>query len=125
MALGAQLKEARIRRHLTMQEVAKATRMKSQMIDDIEKEDFSRIAAPIYGKGFIKLYAELVGLDPNPLINEYLSTFSEYRTATLEAETQQENAPAEQSAQQSHQKETPPPAPPPKPSAPPRAISGT
>ena len=69
-----------------MSEVAKATRMKIQMIDDLEHENFSRIAAPIYGKGFIRLYAELVGIDPNPLINEYLSTFSEYRKATLDVD---------------------------------------
>ncbi len=106
MALGSQLKDARIRQHLTMSEVAKATRMKIQMIDDLEHENFSKIAAPIYGKGFIRLYAELVGLDPNPLINEYLSSFSEYRKATLDVEDMSEHSTHEHSTHE-HTAHTP------------------
>ena len=30
----------------------------------MERDDFSRMAAPIYAKGFIRLYAEYLGLDP-------------------------------------------------------------
>lgn len=75
MALGSKLKNARLDRGLTASEVAAVTRMKVQMIEDIEREDFSKVAATIYGKGFIRLYAEQVGLDPAPLIEEYLTRF--------------------------------------------------
>jgi len=71
MALGEQLRNARRKMNLTASEVAAATRVKIQLIEDIENENFERIAAPIYGKGFIKLYAEYVALDPRPLIAEY------------------------------------------------------
>jgi transcriptional regulator with XRE-family HTH domain len=71
MALGEQLRDARRKMNLTASEVASATRVKVQLIEDIENENFERIAAPIYGKGFIKLYAEYVALDPRPLIAEY------------------------------------------------------
>lgn len=71
MALGEQLRDARRKMNLTASEVAAATRVKVQLIEDIENENFERIAAPIYGKGFIKLYAEYVALDPRPLIAEY------------------------------------------------------
>ncbi len=75
MALGAKLKEAREKRKLTTSEVAAATRMKVQIVEDLEREDFSRIAAPVYGKGFIKLYAEFVGLKAKPLLDEYVVRF--------------------------------------------------
>lgn len=75
MGLGKELRNARLKKKLTASEVAAATRMKVQIVEDIEREDFSRIAAPIYGKGFIKLYAEHVGLDPKPLVDEYTSRF--------------------------------------------------
>lgn len=75
MALGAKLKEAREQRKLTPSEVAAATRMKVQIVEDLDQENFSRIAAPVYGKGFIKLYAEFVGLNPKPLIDEYVARF--------------------------------------------------
>jgi len=75
MALGAKLQEAREKRKLTPSEVAVGTRMKVQIVEDLEREDFSRIAAPVYGKGFIKLYAEFVGLKAKPLIDEYVARF--------------------------------------------------
>ncbi len=71
MALGAALRKAREARDLTASEVAAGTNMKMQIVEDLEREDFHRIAAPIYGKGFIKLYAEFVGLDPKPLIDDF------------------------------------------------------
>jgi len=46
------------------------------LTSDGEDNDFSRIPAPVYGKGFIKLYAEFLGLDPAPLIAEYASRFA-------------------------------------------------
>ncbi len=75
MALGRKLSDARKRRGVSQSEVASATRMKVQIVNSLEEEDFSKIAAPIYGKGFIKLYAEYVGLDPQPLIDEYMNEF--------------------------------------------------
>ncbi len=75
MALGDKLKQARLDKGLTASEVAAVTRMKVQMIEDLEREDFSNVAATIYGKGFIRLYAEQVGLDSAPLIDEYLPRF--------------------------------------------------
>jgi transcriptional regulator with XRE-family HTH domain len=75
MALGEQLRNARKSKGLTQSEVASGTRMKVQIVNALEEEDFSGIAAPIYGKGFIKLYAEYVDLDPQPLIDEYMDDY--------------------------------------------------
>ncbi|MFO7869884.1 MAG: helix-turn-helix transcriptional regulator [Kiritimatiellia bacterium] len=77
MSLGEKLRKARAKKKLTVSQVAQATRMKAQTVEMLENEDFSKIAAPIYGKGFIKLYAEHVGLDPQPLIREYMGRFVE------------------------------------------------
>ena len=69
--LGQILKEAREKKSATASQAAAATRMKIQTIEALERDDFSRIAAPMYARGFIKLYAEYLGLDPAPLIREY------------------------------------------------------
>ncbi len=76
MALGLILKEARERKGLTPQQVAEATRMMVQVVEDLEREDFRRIAAPLYGRGFIKLYAECVGVDPEPLVCEFVEIYT-------------------------------------------------
>lgn len=86
MALGEVLKTARMRKKLTPSEVASETRMKVQTVNELETEDFSKMAAPVYAKGFIRLYAELVGLDPKELIQEYVERFVEGPKAPPEVE---------------------------------------
>ncbi len=70
--LGQTLKEAREKRGVTASQAAAATRMKVQVVEALERDDFSRIAAPMYAKGFIRLYGEYLGLDPAPLVREYV-----------------------------------------------------
>jgi cytoskeletal protein RodZ len=69
--LGRILKEAREKKNVTASQAAVATRMKIQTVEALERDDFSRMAAPMYAKGFLKLYAEYLGLDAAPLIREY------------------------------------------------------
>ena len=86
MALGETLRRKRTDLGLTISQVAGSTQIKAQTIEDIEKEDFRRISAPIYGKGFIKLYAEHLGLDSVPLVNEYANRFANSRTPSIVSE---------------------------------------
>jgi transcriptional regulator with XRE-family HTH domain len=76
MALGETLRDARTRKGWSTAQVADATRMMVQVVEELEREDFRRIAAPIYGRGFIKLYAEHVGVDPEPLIQEFVEIYT-------------------------------------------------
>jgi len=69
--LGETLRSAREKKGLTPSDVAAGTRVKVQHIEALEREDFSRMAAAAYAKGFIKLYAEFVDLDAAPLIAQY------------------------------------------------------
>jgi cytoskeleton protein RodZ len=69
--LGETLKAAREAAGYSTSQAAEATRIKVQHIEELERNDFTRFAAPIYGKGFIKLYAEFLNLDPSPMLAEY------------------------------------------------------
>ena len=73
---GKTLREAREAGGYTISQIADKTRMMSSIVEGLEKEDFSRIAAPIYGRGFVKLYCEAVGLDPKPLVAEFMEIFN-------------------------------------------------
>jgi transcriptional regulator with XRE-family HTH domain len=90
MALGQKLKQARLDRGLTTSEIAAVTRMKTQMVEDLENEDFSKVAATIYGKGFIRLVSEQVGLDSAPLIEEYLTRFVAPENGGIRPDTEPE-----------------------------------
>ena len=76
MSLGTTFRQAREEKGQTISQVAEATRMMTQIVEDLERDDFRRIAAPIYGRGFIKLYAEHLGLDSEPLIREFMEIYT-------------------------------------------------
>jgi cytoskeletal protein RodZ len=70
---GKKLKTAPESKGVTQSEVAAETKMMTKIIDAMERNDFSSMAAPTYVKGFIRLYATHLGIDPAPLVDEYLS----------------------------------------------------
>ena len=74
--IGAQLKAAREGRGETLSEAAQATRIKVQQLEGMEQDDFSTIPAPTYIKGFIRLYARHLALDPEELVQCYLEEAS-------------------------------------------------
>lgn len=98
MALGEILRDARSRKGWSTAQVAEATRMMVQIVEELEHEDFRRIAAPIYGRGFIKLYAEHVGLDPEPLIQEFIEIYTGARAPIVTRRVVNVAAPTEPAA---------------------------
>jgi len=70
-SIGQTLKAARERRQLSISDVVAATKMTSTFVCAIEADNFGALVAPIYARGFIKLYAEYVGLDPMPLLKQF------------------------------------------------------
>jgi hypothetical protein len=85
--VGQILREAREDKGLTVAQAVEGTRSKSQVILALEQDDFSRFPAPIYTRGFIKLYAEFLGLDASELISLYQARNAEadklYRPASV------------------------------------------
>lgn len=80
---GATLKRAREAKGMSVTELAQATNIIIQQIEALEREDFSKIPAPIYGRGFVKRYCEAVGIDPLPMINEFNEIYSGNREPTI------------------------------------------
>jgi hypothetical protein len=73
-SIGQMLKAARERRQISISDVTAATKMTSAFVEAIEADNFDALVAPIYARGFIKLYAECVGLDPMPLLKQFSAT---------------------------------------------------
>ncbi len=67
-SIGQQFREARERKGLSLAEAAEITRIKPTQVSAMERGDFSSMAAPLYVKGFIRIYAKTLGLDPGPII---------------------------------------------------------
>lgn len=110
MEFGKTLRTAREAKGLTTGQIAERTHMMVQVVEGLENEDFSKIVAPIYGRGFVKLYCETVGLEPKPLVDAFMEIYSGGRgkSAAPHEPAKPEQRPVEPTA----------PEPPPKPVAP-------
>ena len=84
---GKTLREAREAAGLTVAQLADKTHMPPSRIEQLESEDFSKIPAAIYGRGFVRLYCEAVGLDPRPLSAEFTDIFNGRREPEIRERT--------------------------------------
>jgi len=65
------LKTTREARGLTLELVHEATKIPMDALKAIEEGYSSRILSPFYYRGFIKIYAEFLGLDPGEMYKQY------------------------------------------------------
>ena len=72
MEFGKSLRAARESKGFTVLQLAETTHLAPSVVENLENEDFSHIAAPIYGRGFVKLYCDAVGLAPKPMIDQFM-----------------------------------------------------
>jgi hypothetical protein len=71
MRIGEALTEARRRAGLDLATVADRTKIRSRYLDALEGERWDELPSRAYGKGFLRTYAELLGLDAETLVDEY------------------------------------------------------
>jgi cytoskeletal protein RodZ len=62
-SVGKKLNQARVKRGLSIDEAAHATRLRPDKIAALENDDYSRFANNIYAKGFLQIYARFLGVD--------------------------------------------------------------
>lgn len=60
--IGQQLKQARLARNLSVEKVVQATRIRAHNIEALEADDFESIPSAAQARGFLKLYADFLGL---------------------------------------------------------------
>ena len=80
-SIGETFKAARLAKGVDVVTASRVTRIKQSQLDAMERDDFRSIPAPVYVRGFIKQYAQYLGLDPAPLIADYNAGLSGSRPA--------------------------------------------
>ncbi len=71
MSIGETLARARREAGLSITQVSQRTRIRETVIRGIENDDFSPCGGDFYARGHIRSIAKIVGIDPEPLIQEY------------------------------------------------------
>lgn len=71
VSAGERLRAAREAQELSLDEVAVRTRVPKRMLEAIETGDHAALPATTYSAGFVKVYAQVVGLDPRDLAQHF------------------------------------------------------
>jgi len=74
---GKTLKQVRERMGVELRAVSKETKISMKILEWIEEEAFEKLPAMVYLKGFLKSYAQSLGLDPQGVIEEYVRSMEE------------------------------------------------
>src|SRR5947209_16619559 len=73
--IGSSLREARLRQALDYPEIEQSTKIRAKYLRALEDEQFDVLPAQTYVKGFLRSYAEYLGLDGQLYVDEYNSRF--------------------------------------------------
>jgi len=66
--IGEQLRKTREARKLTIKQVMQATRIRSYYLEAMEQDDFSTMPSAAQARGFLRSYAEFLGLNTDEVI---------------------------------------------------------
>lgn len=66
--LGQQLREARLQKGMSLDDVQEMTKIRKRYLEAIEAGDYKVLPGSFYVRAFIKTYAEAVGIDPDELL---------------------------------------------------------
>jgi cytoskeleton protein RodZ len=89
-SIGNRFRNARINQGKSLQEAARVTCINTTTLANLESDNFAQMPAEVFTKGFIKLYAQYLALDP---------------TEALELYAQQERLKPERQAESSYRRE--------------------
>jgi transcriptional regulator with XRE-family HTH domain len=74
-SIGDTLREARMRQRLDIADVEAKTKIRAKYLRALENEEFAMLPGPTFVKTFLRSYAEVLGLDPHLLVEEYRARY--------------------------------------------------
>src|SRR3990170_1326320 len=68
---GERLAHARRVREVSIQEIANALHLDEYKVRALEQNEFERLGAPVFAKGYLRKYAALVGVSVDDILADY------------------------------------------------------
>ena len=72
-SFGDKLKRERELRGVTLEEIAKATKIGTRALKALEDEHFEQLPGGIFNKGFVRAYAKFLGLDEEQAVADFVA----------------------------------------------------
>ena len=89
--IGRYLEQKRKEKGLSLEEVEQATKIRKRYLDGLEREEFGVLPDGIYAQGFLKTYANFLGLDGEALSRQLKSRRKPRRERGINYNTEPEN----------------------------------
>jgi len=93
--IGEQLKQARIKRGLSLDQVSQATHIRKHYLEALENDQRDTLPSPVQGRGFLRLYADFVGLSSADLLAvwEHKVSYASNGTNTPQSQSKEKTTP--------------------------------
>ncbi len=69
--IGAQLRDARTRAQMDINEVERQTKIRSKYLRAMENEEWDLLPGDVYARSFLRTYGQFLGLDTRELLDDY------------------------------------------------------
>jgi transcriptional regulator with XRE-family HTH domain len=71
-SFGDSLRRERELRQISLREISEATKVNHRYLEALEKNDFRHLPGGVFNKGFVRAYAQYIGVDPDRMVLAYL-----------------------------------------------------
>ena len=82
-SIGAHLRQRREQLGLTLEEAERVTRIRSQYLQALERDDLEALPSPVQARGFLKNYADYLELPAEGILRQYAEQTGPRKTIPL------------------------------------------
>jgi cytoskeletal protein RodZ len=76
-AFGDRLRRHRERRGITLEAIARGTKVPAGLFAGLERGDCSRWPGGVYSRAYVRAYAEAIGVDPDEAVEDFTTAFAD------------------------------------------------
>lgn len=74
-AFGPNLRRVRLQRGISIEHIAHTTNIAKDLLEALERNDFSEWPSGIFARAYVRQYAQAVGADPDATVDEFCRNF--------------------------------------------------
>lgn len=71
-SFGEEFKRERELRQISLREVSEATKISLRHLEALERNEFEQLPGGVFNRGFVRAYADFIGVSPEDMVNAYL-----------------------------------------------------
>jgi transcriptional regulator with XRE-family HTH domain len=74
-AFGPNLRRIRVQRGISISQIAAGTKISADLLNGLERNDFTGWPSGIYARAYVRQYAYAIGVDPDATVDEFCRWF--------------------------------------------------